>query len=88
MIRLGVFIPTIMESALISLPQELAIRTRATIPNRRRSKTIVGLIENEVHKRAKMLEQCAMAVEMDHTLYREMQLWDVIRQDGLSDATW
>ncbi len=39
-----------MEKILISIPNTLAVRMRASIPVRQRSKTIVHLIDKEVKK--------------------------------------
>lgn len=78
----------IMERVLISIPDQLAVRLRAAIPTRQRSKTITHLIEVEVEKREKLLYECAAAVEKDSVLNKEMKDWDITLQDGLNDESW
>jgi tRNA/tmRNA/rRNA uracil-C5-methylase (TrmA/RlmC/RlmD family) len=77
-----------MERVLISMPDQLAIRMKAVIPARQRSKTFTRLIEQEIEKREKALYECAVAVEQDVALQQEMKAWDVTLQDGLSDEAW
>lgn len=72
-----------MEKVLISLPDQLAIRMRATIPPRQRSKIITHLIEEEIERRERALYECALAVEQDSDLRKEMAEWDVTISDGL-----
>ncbi|OGT57326.1 MAG: hypothetical protein A3F43_05270 [Gammaproteobacteria bacterium RIFCSPHIGHO2_12_FULL_42_10] len=74
-----------MEKVLISLPDQLAVRLRATIPPRQRSKIITHLIEKEVIKREQTLYECALAVEKDHSLQQEMEEWDITINDGLNE---
>jgi len=74
-----------MEKVLISLPDQLASRLRAAIPARQRSKVITSLIEAEIKKREKTLYECALAVENDAALNKEMAEWDVTLNDGLKD---
>jgi len=74
-----------MEKVLISVPDQLAMRMRAAIPARQRSKTITHLIEEEVKRRERALYECAAAVEKDAALRREMKDWDITLQDGLND---
>lgn len=78
----------IMTKVLISMPDEIASRMRASIPQKQRSKVIVQLIEREIEKREKALYDCAVAVEQDHQLNQEMKDWDVTLQDGLTDESW
>ena len=73
------------EKILISLPIQLVARMRATIPARQRSKIFALLIEEEVKKREQALYECALAVEKDSALNREMQEWDITLKDGLED---
>lgn len=73
-----------MEKVLISLPNQLAARMRATIPARQRSKIITRLIEEEIKKREHALYECAVAVENDNDLNLEMEEWDVTLIDGLN----
>jgi hypothetical protein len=77
-----------MSKILISIPDSVASRMRASIPLRQRSKVIVCLIEKEIEKREKALYECAVAVEKDSTLGNEMSDWDVTLQDGLADEAW
>lgn len=72
-----------MTKVLISIPDKIASRMRAAIPARQRSKVIVHLIEKEVARREKALYQCAVEVENDLELQKEMEDWDVTTQDGL-----
>lgn len=76
-----------MEKILISLPDQLAARMRAVIPGRQRSKTITHLIEEEVEKRERLLYECALAVEKDSALKKEMEDWDITLNDGLDDES-
>ena len=77
-----------MEKILISMPDQLAIRMKAVIPTRQRSKTFTRLIEQEIEKREKALYECALAVEKDSALQQEMKDWDTTLQDGLDHESW
>ena len=77
-----------MEKVLISIPEQLATRMRATMPTRTRSKAIAKLIEQEVERREHQLLECAQQVELDQQLNQEMKAWDVTITDGLEDETW
>src|SRR5687768_3312559 len=74
-----------MEKVLISLPDQLALRMRATIPPRQRSKIITNLIEKEIERRERLLYECALAVENDTNLKQEMSEWDITINDGLHE---
>jgi hypothetical protein len=74
-----------MEKVLISIPDQLAVRMRAAIPQRQRSKIITHLIEREIEKRERLLYECALAVENDTNLRDEMSDWDVTLNDGLTE---
>lgn len=74
-----------MEKVLISIPDQLAIRMRAAIPRRQRSKIITYLIEKEIEKRERILYECALAVEHDSALREEMDDWNITMNDGLSE---
>lgn len=76
-----------MEKVLISLPDQLALRMRAAIPARQRSKIITHLIEEEIEKRERALYECALAVEKDKKLRQEMDEWDITLNDGLNEDT-
>lgn len=73
-----------MQKVLISIPDQLAVRMRATIPARQRSQMITGLIESEVKKREQVLYECAVAVENDDALRDKMDEWGVTLLDGLT----
>lgn len=77
-----------MEKVLVSLQGQLAVRMRATMPARQRSKIIAHLIEDEVARREKSLYECARAVEKDSALRKEMKEWDVTVKDGINDESW
>lgn len=77
-----------IEKILISIPQSIAIKMRATFPARQRSTIIARLIENEIATREQQLYNCALAVEKDNALNKEMQDWEVTTLDGVNDETW
>lgn len=77
-----------MAKVLISIPDKIASRMRASIPAKQRSKIIVQLIKKEIEKREKVLYECAAIVEQDNELSQEMNDWDVTLQDGLADESW
>ena len=77
-----------MSKVLISIPGDIAVRMKAAIPQRQRSKVIVHLIEMEINKREKALYECAVAVENDAVLNDEMKDWDITLQDGMNDEAW
>lgn len=77
-----------MNKILISIPDAIVQRMRATIPPRQRSKIIVKLIEKEIEKRERALYECALAVEKDISLNKEMQEWNITAKDGLADESW
>jgi len=74
-----------MHKMLISIPEDLACRLRVIIPLRQRSKVIACLIAKEVEQRESSLYACALAVEKDEALNKEMKDWDVTIGDGLSE---
>jgi len=82
------YMENMMSKVLISIPDNVALRMRAAIPQRQRSKVIVHLIEKEIERREKALYACAVAVEKDNAVHEEMKDWDVTLQDGLSDESW
>ncbi|CAM4489591.1 MAG: hypothetical protein LEGION0403_FIIPPAGN_02508 [Legionella sp.] len=77
-----------MNKVLISIPDQVASRMRAAIPQRQRSKVIARLIEQEVERREKELYQCALAIEQESDLNEEMNEWNVTLHDGLHDESW
>lgn len=74
-----------MHKILISLPDQLANRMRATIPERQRSKVLASLLEAEILKREKTLYECALAVENDKSLKADLAAWDATINDGLKN---
>jgi hypothetical protein len=77
-----------MSKVLISIPDDIASRMKAAIPQRQRSKVIVSLIEAEIIRREKALHDCAVAVENDASLNHEMEDWDITLQDGINNGSW
>jgi len=75
-----------MYKVLISIPDDLASRLRVVIPSRQRSKVIACLIEKEVESREQDLYACALAVEKDEALNKEMKDWNVTIGDGLGEV--
>jgi hypothetical protein len=74
---------------LISLPDELCSRMRATIPQRQRSKVIADLVRGEVERREQELYQVALAVKRrDENLNAEMAEWEVTTGDGIEAEPW
>ena len=68
---------------LVSIPDSLYSRMKATIPSRQTSKLIARLLEDEVEKREQELYRAALAVEQDEELGAEMRDWDVTLGDGI-----
>ncbi|MDD3847363.1 MAG: hypothetical protein PHC90_13520 [Syntrophorhabdaceae bacterium] len=77
-----------MQKVLLSLPDHLADRMKAVIPPGQRSKVLADLLETEVKRREEGLYQCALGVEKDQALSKEMKDWDVTAGDGIDDETW
>ncbi len=77
-----------MRKFLVSMPKQLATQMRSAMPSRQRSKVITGLIEKEIERREKHLYECALAVEKDMSLKKEMKEWDETLKDGLDDESW
>ena len=77
-----------MRKILISMPGQLATRLKVAIPARQRSKVIALLIEKEIERREKSLYECALAVENDIALEKDMKDWDATLEDGLDDESW
>jgi hypothetical protein len=74
-----------MEKILVSIPEQLAVRLRAAIPARQRSQVIAQLISKEVAAREKQLYECALAIEQDAALNKEMSEWNTTLGDGLNE---
>jgi metal-responsive CopG/Arc/MetJ family transcriptional regulator len=77
-----------MQKVLISIPDSLAHRLRVIIPARQRSRVIAHLIMQEIERREHSLYSCALEVEKDETLNKEMQEWDLTLSDGLDNEPW
>ncbi len=77
-----------MQKILVSLPDDLAGRMRAVIPNRQRSRVISEVLEKEVQKREKQLYQCAKRIETDDALNNEMSDWSITVGDGIEAESW
>lgn len=77
-----------MQKVLISLPDKLVDRMKAVIPPRQRSKVLAALLEDEIRRREELLYQCALAVEEDEALNKEMKDWNVTVGDGIDAETW
>jgi len=75
-----------MHKFLISIPDDLAGRLRVIIPPRQRSKVIARLIAKEVEERENSLYACALAVEKDEALNKEMAGWNVTISDGINEV--
>jgi len=73
---------------LVSLSDKLFARMQAVIPPRQRSKVVANLLEEEVRRRERELHNCALAVEQDEQLHKEMADWDVSVGDGIETDTW
>jgi hypothetical protein len=77
-----------MEKILVSLPDDLVKRMKSVIPARKRSQVVKDLLEQEISRREEALFQCALAVEKDEALNREMAAWDIATGDGIESETW
>ncbi len=72
---------------MISLPDDLATRMKASIPSRERSKVISKLLENEIQHREDALYRSALAMEQNEELKDEMAAWDnEFFNDGLDNV--
>lgn len=77
-----------MAKILISLPDPVARRMRAIVPDRQRSRFISRLVEAELVRREEDLLQVAREVETDETLSSEMKEWDGTVGDGVNHESW
>jgi metal-responsive CopG/Arc/MetJ family transcriptional regulator len=77
-----------MEKILVSLPSDLVKRMKTVIPARKRSQVVKDLLEQEIDRREEALFQCALAVEKDKALNKEMAEWDVTIGDGIEPEAW
>lgn len=73
-----------MSKVMFSLPNQLVIRMRATIPSGERSEVLARILEKEIDLREKDLYHRAMSLESSEGLREEMSIWDSeFGQDGL-----
>ncbi|MBA4417043.1 MAG: hypothetical protein C0392_03895 [Syntrophus sp. (in: bacteria)] len=77
-----------MEKILVSLPNDLVKRMKSVIPARRRSQVVKDLLEQEINRREEALFQCALAVEKDEALNKDMAEWDITAGDGIEPEAW
>ena len=77
-----------MQKVLVSLPDDLAARMRAVMPNRQRSRIIAEILEKEINRREKELYECAKGVEADDALNKEMSDWNITAGDGIEPESW
>ena len=77
-----------MQKILVSLPEDLLNRMKTTIPPRKRSQVVKQLLEKEIRRREKALYECAVAVEKNKALNKEMAEWDATTGDGIEPETW
>ncbi len=77
-----------MGKILVSLPNDLVKRMKTVIPARKRSQVVKDLLEQEIDRREEALFQCALAVEKDKALNKEMAEWDVTIGDGIESEAW
>lgn len=77
-----------MEKILMSLPNDLVKRMKTVIPARKRSQVVKDLLEQEIDRREEVLFRCALAVEKDEALNKEMAEWDITIGDGIESEAW
>ena len=59
----------------MSLPEPLAERFLALVPNRERSSTVARLLERELASRERELEEACLAANADSVLAEEVAEW-------------
>lgn len=77
-----------MQKVLVSIPDNLVGRMKTVIPSGQRSKILTKLLEDEVKLRETRLYQCALKVEGDQALNKEMEDWDTTVGDGIDVEPW
>ncbi len=77
-----------MKKIPISESEQLMSRRKAAQPQRQADKIIAHLIEREIENREKALYECALAVEKDDDLRKEMKAWDITIYDGLDESRY
>ena len=71
-----------------TLPRNVYMSLKASVPERKRSQLVARLIESELAKREDALYEAAKAVEKDKALNREMKDWEMTLDDGLGETAW
>lgn len=77
-----------MQKVMISIPDSLAERMRVFIPSGQRSRIIVDILEAEIKKREHDLYQCAVDLENDEKLNKEMEDWEDVVGDNIEPESW
>jgi hypothetical protein len=77
-----------MQKILVSVPDNLAERMKAVVPPGQRSKVLAELLEVEITRRETELYQCALEVEKDEALNKEMEDWNTTVGDGIDAESW
>lgn len=73
-----------MSKVMFSLPNQLVVRMKASIPAGERSEVLSSLLEKEIAFREKSLYARAMELEAHEGLRQEMANWDAeFGNDGL-----
>jgi hypothetical protein len=62
----------------VSLPDELARRFMASVPDRKRSALVARLLEDELRKHEKALERACCAANDDSVLTAEIDEWQAL----------
>jgi metal-responsive CopG/Arc/MetJ family transcriptional regulator len=71
----------------ISLPDQLASRFLALVPNRERSATIARLLEQELAQRESALEQACLAANANQELANEIEVWQGVNDNSEESPT-
>ena len=77
-----------MQRILITVPDALAARMKSVLPAGQRSKVITRILEEEIDRRERELYECAVAVEADTALNKELEEWETTTGDGIDNETW
>lgn len=76
-----------MAKVMISLPDSLIERMKASIPTGERSHVLAELLEKEIEARESQLYARALELESNKELRTEMQAWDqTFGNDGLDNV--
>jgi hypothetical protein len=70
------------------VPDILAARMKAVLPAGQRSRVIARILEEEIERRERELYDCAVAVEADAALNKELEDWHSTTGDGVEHETW